>query len=189
MRIDNPSLPTQGGDMVPMLLSSTRVTTPVSRVQLSLPTGFTFFIIFIRDLRMDVDDNGINLRFTLNGVPQSGASDYAWAGFRNGTGGVINVQDSADTEITLVGGATVIGNDPGQGFNSIVYFLNPENGELIERPHVNAMSSWVSGAATDNLNNSEISGRAAFNGVVDGVSIGTNTVNMVSGFFELYGVR
>lgn len=191
MRIDNPTLKHPAGRIVPALLKSSIITAAVSRVEFTLPQDFTFFILHIRNVRLSADDNGMNLRVSTDGGVSfaSGASDYAWNGFRNGTGGVVNVQDSADTEISLVGGTPVIGNATGEGFNAIVYMLNPGQ-DNNSRFMTNASSSWNAGGASGgNLNNSEIGGRYAQNGTVNAISVGTNTVNLVSGQFDLYGIK
>jgi len=192
MRIDNPDYRHFNGTMVPALLKSVVVDTPVTLVSFTLPPDYVYFVFKIRDYVPTTDVTGLNLRVSKdNGLTfENGASDYLWVIFKFNTTIQANTSDSADAEISLIGIGTSIGNAAGEGLNGIVYFYNPGQPSGL-RPHFGSSVSWIDSAGLTTY--SEMTSRYGVVGQsvqINALRFAPSAGNIGTGsIFEMYGIR
>jgi hypothetical protein len=174
-------------------IATTTVTTDVSSVDFeNLSTDYNNFCVHIAEPIPSSNNNGLVLRFKLNGSYQSGSDSYTNSRQRIYQSGGASWTDSANGFLNTYGGLHLGQNSSGNGYvesgaNIIVWFHNVHS----SLGHSYNAISW---GTTDSQNSSANQISATYVGSnrlnpIQGIRFFYNSGNVASGRFTLYGVK
>lgn len=158
-----------------------------TEVDISLPTGYTYFTLVASGVTVGTDDKDIYVRFrTTGGSIRSGASDYRYSNHGRAAATVLSQSSTGAAQVLCTDtGITGVGNAAGEHFNIYFTISNPRNSSIFTR--VGGRFDWVT--AGGDIAFHALAGMVNTAESNDLVEILAESSATITGTFILYGFR
>lgn len=154
----------------------------------SFPTGYKHFRIYINGLIPSTNNTRVSMQVLINGVAQSGASDYSFGIDGLTAAGAASSFNASTSAITLNSDLNISNTEAEGGFGSIIEILDPFN--ISQRKEFFFRSRVSRGGTAYALHNHD--GCALYRGSntpIDGLQFAISSGNIVKATFSLYGIK
>ena len=172
----------RGGSWI--YLSVTASSSSTVDIETTFDSTYDTYVIVASDVKVSVDSDILGMRLKIGGVYLSGANYSAFTVNSSSTGAtVVGVNDFGNTRVRLVNGQ---GSDVGEVSNFTIYF-GPTSGTTNYKQFY-----WTGTYTASNGSPRMTHGSGAVagdTGALTGVRFLTDSGNIASGTFRLYGIK